>query len=51
MSNFAITSTRTNADRNATSTLDTDEDSMNSRTIWHHHGNSFTPFGLSGKDR
>jgi hypothetical protein len=51
MSNFAITSTRTNADRNATSTLDSDEDGMNRRAIWHHHGNSFTPFGLSGKDR
>jgi hypothetical protein len=51
MRDFAITSARTNADRNATSTLDTDEDSMNSRTIWHHHGNSFTTFGLSGKDR
>jgi hypothetical protein len=51
MSNFAITSTRTNADRNATSTLDSDEDGMNRRAIRHHHGDAFTTFGLSGKDR
>jgi hypothetical protein len=48
---FAITSARTNTDRNTTGALDPDEDGMNCRAIRHHHGDAFATFGFGGKDR